>query len=161
LLRRNTMDLGLKDKVVAIVGGTTGMGYAAAEVLAAEGASLALLCRDAERGEAKAEALRRHTGRVQVFAADATEPGAMDGALQGVVTHSVALDGLAVPAGPMQKMAPFVELGDSDWLSYFESQLMTTVRAGRAALPLLEARGGGTMVVTSAYSIRHQSPVLA
>ena len=54
-----------------------------------------------------------------------------------------------------------VDLLDEDWESYFQSQLMTTVRACRAALPLLEARGGGNIVVTSAYSIRHQSPTLA
>lgn len=156
------MDLGLTGKVIAIVGGTTGMGYAAAEVLAEEGAQLALLCRDTERGEAKAQALRDcFAVDVRVFAADATRQGATEGAIAALQEHFGGLDALAVTAGPMQKMAPFTDLLDEDWVSYFESQLMTTVRACRAALPLLEARGGGNIVVTSAYSIRHQSTVLA
>lgn len=156
------MDLGLDGKVIAIVGGTTGMGYAAAETLAREGAVLALLCRDTVRGQTKAEALKEATdARVAVFAADATQPGAMDSAMAAIVAAFGGLDGLAVTAGPMQKMAPFIDLLDDDWGTYFESQLMTAVRACRAALPLLEARGGGNIVVTSAYSIRHQSPVLA
>jgi len=156
------MDLGLQNKVVAIVGGTSGMGYAAAQVLAAEGVTLALLCRDVTRGEAKAQALRQGSdAKVEVFAADATSDGAVAHALQNVAERFGGLDGLAVTAGPMQKMAPLVELDDADWHAYFESQLMTTVRACRAALPLLAARGGGSIVTTSAYSIRHQSAVLA
>lgn len=156
------MDLGLRNKVVAIVGGTSGMGYAAAEVLAAEGATLALLCRDASRGEAKAQVLRQQSAaRVEVFAADGSGDGALAAALQQVAERFGGLDGLAVTAGPMQKMVPFTEQTDGDWAAYFESQLMTTVRACRAALPLLAARGGGSIVTTSAYSIRHQSAVLA
>lgn len=156
------MDLGLQNKVFAIVGGTTGMGYAAAEVMAAEGAKLALLCRDTQRGQLKADALEQRFGaKVAVFAVDGMRPGNTDAALAAVADQFGGLDGLAVTAGPMQKMAPFVDLLDEDWVSYFESQLMTTVRACRAALPLLERRGGGNIVVTSAYSIRHQSPTLA
>lgn len=156
------MDLDLRKKVIAIVGGSTGMGYAAAEVMAAEGATLALLCRDTQRGQLKADALeQRFDVDVGVFAADATQSGALDAAINAVATTFGGLDGLAVTAGPMQKMAPFVDLLDEDWSSYFESQLMTTVRACRAALPLLQTRGGGNIVVTSAYSIHHQSPTLA
>ena len=156
------MDLGLTKKVIAIVGGTTGMGYAAAESLAAEGATLALLCRNTQRGQAKADSLKqRFNVDVGVFSADATQKGAIDTTMQSIAHQFGGLDGLAVTAGPMQKMASFVDLLDEDWVSYFESQLMTTVRACRAALPLLDARGGGNIVVTSAYSIRHQSPTLA
>lgn len=156
------MDLGLDNKVFALVGGTTGMGYAAAEVLAEEGAKLALLCRDQVRGRARADSLRqRFNADVAAFAADGMQPGAIDAAMRDVADHFGGLDGLAVTAGPMQKMAPFTDLLDADWNGYFESQLMTTVRACRAALPLLERRGGGTIVVTSAYSIRHQRATLA
>lgn len=156
------MDLGLEGKVIAIVGGTTGMGYAAAETLAEEGAVLALLCRDAARGQAKADRLRQSFGAdARVFTADATEPGAVEAAMAAIADAFGGLDGLAVTAGPMQKMAPFVDLLDEDWSAYFQSQLMTAVRASRAALPMLAARGGGNIVLTSAYSIRHQSPTLA
>jgi len=156
------MDLGLNKKVIAIVGGTSGMGYAAAESMAAEGATLALICRDIQRGQIKADALKQRFGvEAAVFVADATRSGDIDTAIQAVAEQFGGLDGLAVTAGPMQKMAPFVDLLDEDWTSYFETQLMTTVRACRAALPLLEARGGGNIVVTAAYSVRHQSPTLA
>ena len=45
------MDLGVKGKIFAIVGGTSGMGYATARVLAADGASIALIGRNREAGE--------------------------------------------------------------------------------------------------------------
>lgn len=48
------MDLGLAGEAIVIVGGTQGMGYATAEQLAKQGARIALIARDIERGEAKA-----------------------------------------------------------------------------------------------------------
>jgi NAD(P)-dependent dehydrogenase (short-subunit alcohol dehydrogenase family) len=156
------MNLDLNDKVFAIVGGTSGMGFATAEVMAEEGAKLALLCRDEARGQHKADMLRqRLDADVAVFVADGMRSGSIDAAMTAAADHFGGLDGLAVTAGPMQRMAPFTDLLDEDWSSYFESQLMTTVRACRAVLPLLERRGGGNIVVTSAYSIRHQSATLA
>src|SRR4051794_2794497 len=43
------MDLGLKDKVAVVTGGSVGIGLAIARGLAAEGANLALCARDEER----------------------------------------------------------------------------------------------------------------
>jgi len=156
------MNLNLEDKVFAIVGGSAGMGFAAAEVLAEEKACLALLCRDEDRGQIKAQILRKRFGaKVEVFATDASNSKSVEFAFASIFRKFGGLDGLAVTAGPMQRMAAFNELGDDDWQSYFESQLMSTVRSCRAALPYLEARGGGNIVVTSAYSIRHQDPRLS
>ena len=47
--KEGNMDLGLKDKVAAITGGSVGIGLAIARGLAAEGVHLALCARNAER----------------------------------------------------------------------------------------------------------------
>ncbi len=54
-------DLGMDGRVVAITGATSGLGLAAAEMLAAMGASLRLLVRDRRRGEELASRLGSDT----------------------------------------------------------------------------------------------------
>lgn len=155
------MDLGVKDKVFALVGGTAGMGLGTARLLAEEGARLALIGRSREKGEARARALAEATGAdVRMVVADGTVEGAMDAAMDEVATSFGGLNGLAVTAGGIQTRKTLLELTEEDWDRYFQTHLMTTVRACRAAVPHLIAAGGGTIVNVSAYSIHAQKPLL-
>ena len=153
------MDLGVKGKMFAIVGGTSGMGYATARVLAADGASVALIGRNRETGEKRAAMLAAETGAdVRMFAGDGSQPGSVEHALDAATGWKGRLNGLAVTAGPMLELQPVTDLSDEAWRAYFDVQVMTTVRACRAAIPMLEAAGGGTIVNISAYSIHSQKP---
>lgn len=155
------MDLGIKGKVFALVGGTGGMGLDTARLLAAEGAGVALIGRSRETGEPRARAIAEASGGdVRMIEADGTVKGAMDTAIAEVVAHFGRLDGLAVTAGTMQTRKTLLELEDEVWEEYFQVHVMTTVRACRAAMPHLLAAGGGTIVNTAAYSIRAQKPPL-
>ena len=148
------MDLGLVGEPIVIVGGTQGMGYATARQLAEEGAKLALIARDVERGEAKAETLRALGAEVIVRGADATRPGAVEGAITSAADHFGRLYGLAVTAGPVLSHGSFEEEGDAAWEASFQAVLMTSVRACQAALPAIAASGGGAVVLTASYSTR-------
>jgi 3-oxoacyl-[acyl-carrier protein] reductase len=155
------MDLGVKDKVFALVGGTAGMGLGAGRLLAEEGARVALIGRSREKGEPRARAMAEATGAdVRMVVADGTVGGAMDAAIGEVAASFGRLDGLAVTAGSLQTRKTLLELTDEDWDRYFQAHLMTTIRACRAAIPHLIAAGGGTIVNVSAYSIRAQKPAL-
>jgi NAD(P)-dependent dehydrogenase (short-subunit alcohol dehydrogenase family) len=155
------MDLGMKGKAYALVGGTSGMGRDAARLLAQEGARVALVGRSREKGEPRARALAEETGAdVRMVVGDGTVAGAMDAAIAEVVEAFGRLDGLAVTAGTLQTRKTLVELGDEDWERYFQAHLMVTVRACRAAVPHLIAAGGGTIVNVAAYSIRAMKPPL-
>jgi len=146
---------------IAIVGGSAGMGFAAARVLALGGASIAIIGRDQARAEAKAAALTEETGAdVRGYGLAAGDPDGSAKAIANAAAWMGGLDGLAVTAGPMQRQAEFVGLDDADWVDAFETQLMTVVRAARAGLPLLiESRG--SLVTTAAYSVHAQKPTLA
>lgn len=148
------MDLGLGGEPIVIVGGTQGMGYATAELLAMEGAALALIARDVERGEAKADALRASGAEVIVRGADATRPGEVEDAIASAADHFGRLYGLAVTAGPVLSHGSFEEDGDAAWEASFQAVLMTSVRACQAALPVIAASGGGAVVLTASYSTR-------
>ena len=150
------MDLGVKDRNFVVVGGTTGMGYAAAEQLAADGANIALLARDEDRATNKANRLsEEHRVRVVGVSVDAAAPGdGVDRAVQRAADELGPLRGLAVTAGPMKQQGAFLEHGDDSWDWYYQMILMATVRSCRAIIPHLQRNGGGTIVTTAAYSVR-------
>lgn len=150
------MDLGLSGRNFVIVGGTTGMGFAAAEQLALNGANVALLVRDAERAAERASRLSETHGVLAVgVGVDAAVSG--DGVVKAVDEAADKLGplrGLAVTAGPMKQQGPFLEHGDDSWDWYYQTILMATVRSCRAVIPHLQRNGGGTIVTTAAYSVR-------
>ena len=70
------MDLGVSGRNFVIVGGTTGMGFAAATALAGDGANVALLARDGERATQRADTLAvDHGVRAVGIVADGTNRG--------------------------------------------------------------------------------------
>jgi 3-oxoacyl-[acyl-carrier protein] reductase len=151
------MDLGIAGKAFVVVGGTSGMGYAAARVLAADGARVALVGRNQASGDERAAALAAETGgEVRMFVGDGSHPGEVEEAIAAAHAAFGRIDGLAVTAGPMLAQHYITETSDAEWQAYFDVHVMTTVRANRAVLPQLEAAGGGTIVNTSAYSIHGQ-----
>jgi NAD(P)-dependent dehydrogenase (short-subunit alcohol dehydrogenase family) len=142
------MDLELAGKGILIVGGTSGMGLAAARVVAKEGATLAIVGRNAERGKRVASELG---GKVKAISADLSRRGAAEPMLSEALAHLGRLDGVAVLTG-LDGHEP-IEMADERWIEVFEDVMMGTARVLRAALPQLQKQGG-TIVTTSAYSIR-------
>jgi 3-oxoacyl-[acyl-carrier protein] reductase len=136
-----------------IVGGTAGMGKAAAVQLLAEGASVALIGRDTARAVTVASEL----GAIG-FGSD---EGGLEATMRRAVEALGGLDGLAVTAGPIQVQADLLSLSDDAWAESFETQLMTVIRALRVAVPAMTLSGGGSIVTVSAYSIRAPKPMLA
>ncbi|WP_396927779.1 SDR family NAD(P)-dependent oxidoreductase [Mycolicibacterium sp.] len=150
------MELGIEGRSFVVVGGTTGMGFAAATQLAADGANVALLARDGERASTRAARLAQEYGvRAVGISVDAARPG--DGvaiAVDRAADELGPLRGLAVTAGPMNQQGPFLEHGDDSWDWYYQLILMATVRSCRAVIPHLQRNGGGSIVTTAAYSVR-------
>src|SRR6266850_2639682 len=153
------MDLGLRRKVVLIVGASSGIGAATARLLSAEGARVALVARG---GSALTE-LSTQLGSTESglpMTADASVSGAMDDAVARTIAHFGALHGLAVIAAPMGARAPLGDLSNADWEFYYRNSLMVAVEACRAAIPQLTRHPSSSAVLTSAYSIRAQKPQL-
>jgi NAD(P)-dependent dehydrogenase (short-subunit alcohol dehydrogenase family) len=143
----------LSSRSYIIVGGTAGMGKAAAIELLANGDRVALIGRDTTRAEAAAADL----GALGFGSDD----GGLDAAMNRALAALGGLDGLAVTAGPIAVQDDLLALSDDDWAECFDSQLMTVVRALRVSIPAMTARGGGSIVTVSAYSIRAPKAVLA
>src|SRR3954471_3057293 len=100
------MDLGIAGKRALVIGGSSGLGLACAEALAAEGADLVLFARDKTRLDETCEELRSRFGvTVEPVAGDVTVREHVAG-LRATVTESGGLDILVVnsprPPSPMR-----------------------------------------------------------
>lgn len=151
------MDLLVADRAFVVVGGTAGMGLAAARVLAAEGARVAVVGRTRERADAAVAELSG-AGAAEAFAqtADVHESGAVEAAVTSAAERMGRLDGIAVTTGLLGHEG--IDITDERWAEVFADVLRGTVRSVQAALPHLR-RQGGTVVTTAAYSMR--APELA
>jgi NAD(P)-dependent dehydrogenase (short-subunit alcohol dehydrogenase family) len=146
-------------RAIIVVGGTSGIGHAAAIELGRAGNRIVLIGRRSDRAGLAAQAVSETTGCAAHGIG--TDGAPLGSAIDRAAALMGGLDGLAVTAGPMGAVGGFSELTDEDWAESFETQVMTVVRACRAALPHLQRRGGSRIVTVAAYSIRAQKPFLA
>lgn len=146
------MDLGLDKRRALIVGGSQGIGLAAARLMAAEGADIAL----ASRSAGKLEAAAQTVGGARQIACDMTEAGAGARLVAGLDGWD-ALDVLVTAQGGSIRSA-FADLSDDDWLANYEFNVLATVRAIRAMLPLLERGRDPAIVMLGAASSKMPYP---
>jgi 3-oxoacyl-[acyl-carrier protein] reductase len=146
------VELGLRDKAFVIIGGSAGMGLAAGHVLAADGASVAVVGRDEARGKEAAIALSESGGATAyALAHDVSSPGEAVAAVGEAVGLLGRLDGIAITMGTAGMMP--INSGDDAWEAAFRDVLLATTRCVQAALPHL-AETKGAIVTTAAYSAR-------
>jgi NAD(P)-dependent dehydrogenase (short-subunit alcohol dehydrogenase family) len=157
------MDLGLGGAAVVINGGSKGMGRAAAEAFAKEGATVAVLARGQEALDETVAALLG-LGAADAFAVstDITDTAAVEAAFAQVQQRWGALNVLVNATGPVGTLGvgPLDQLGDDDWKNTIDVGALGHMRCVRAALPLLRKAEWGRIVNVSAHSTRRQSPAL-
>ncbi len=156
------MDLGLADARVLVVGGSRGMGRAAAECFAREGARVAVLARASEALDHTLVSLLS-SGSPETIAleADLTSLDEVNEAIDRLGERWAALEVLVNAAGPVEVgVGPIERLGDDDWRATFDIGVLSAVRTVRRALPLLRRGSFARIVHISAHSTRRQSPDL-
>ncbi|MEA2596779.1 MAG: 3-oxoacyl-[acyl-carrier protein] reductase [Thermomicrobiales bacterium] len=152
------MDLGLKGKVAIVAASSKGLGRATATVLAREGALVTVNGRDAATLAKTAQAIREETGGdVIEVPGDMTNPADVQRLIDETVRQRGGLDILVCNAGgpPSGTFSSFPD--DEPWLNAVNLNLMSTLRLSRAAIPHLEARGGGS--ITNIVSISVKQPI--
>ena len=153
------MDLGIADATAVVTGGSKGMGRAVAEILAADGARVAVMARGRDALDDTAAALRAAgSPDATGIAVDVTDPVSIEAGFREVAGRWGALNILVNTVGP--GAGSFEQLDDSGWDTAFALGTMSAVRGVRAALPLLRAADWARIVIFSAHSIQRQSPNL-
>lgn len=150
------MDLGYRGAHAAVTGGTKGMGRAVAEVLAEEGASVAVLARGKEALDETVERLAALGSPDPVgIQTDVSDPAQVVDAFASLDARWGSLNSLVNTVGPFA--GTFDELTDADWDSAFALGTMSAVRCVRAALPLLRRAEWARIVNFAAHSVKRQS----
>jgi NAD(P)-dependent dehydrogenase (short-subunit alcohol dehydrogenase family) len=140
------LDLGLDGRIAIITGGSDGLGRAAAERLAAEGARVAICARRGEHLEQAAEAVRKATGgQVLARVADVSRALDCERFVAAVAAEWGGVDILLNNAGT-SAAASFEAVDDAAWRADLDLKLMGAVRMCRLAIPHLKRRGGGSIV---------------
>src|SRR3712207_1119213 len=140
------MDLGLKDKVAAITGGTVCIGLAIARGLAAEGVHLALCARNEQRVRQIARELGDEFG-VQAIGmpADVSDPGALD-AFVGAIERTFGGVDIVINNAGTGSDETILQAPDKRWQYYWDLHVMAAVRLARALAPAMRSRGGGVVL---------------
>jgi NAD(P)-dependent dehydrogenase (short-subunit alcohol dehydrogenase family) len=152
------MDLALSGRVALVTGGSKGIGLAVVRGFLAEGARVAAVSRSLS------PELRDAPGELLHVAADLTDPEAPREAVARTIEAFGGLDVLINNAGgppPGVKLPRFgfLALGDGDWQAMLDFNLLTAVRACRAALPHLVERRGSAIVNVSSGMALQPSPM--
>ncbi|MGP0030093.1 MAG: SDR family NAD(P)-dependent oxidoreductase [Acidimicrobiales bacterium] len=156
------MDLGLAGATAVVNGGSKGMGRAAAESLAREGARVAVLARTQSVLDDTVASLQRLGSPDAVgLSTELTSRPAVDRALAVVGERWGSLNVLVNAAGPVDVGIGTIEqIDDKEWLATFDIGTVSAARCVRAALPLLRAAPWARIVNISAHSTKRQSPGL-
>jgi 3-oxoacyl-[acyl-carrier protein] reductase len=144
------VNLGLDDKVALVCGASRGLGRAIADELAAEGASIALCSRDAERLGAAADELGPDVLAVPADLAVAGEPTRVVEATQerfGRLDVLVTNTG-GPPAGTHDTLTL------ADWDAATALLLRSTVELTAAALPGMKERGWGRILAVTSIAVK-------
>ena len=140
------MDLGLKDKVAVITGGSEGIGKATATSLATEGAKVVICGRRREVLERTAAEISAATGgEVLVIPADVTQPDQVKRLFDQTVEAFGRVDILVNNAGT-SSAHPFEAATAEIWQADLQLKLFGAIYCTQAALPYMKAQGGGRIV---------------
>ena len=165
------MDLGLRDRVYLVTGGSRGLGFAGAEALLGEGARVVISAPRESTVAAAAARLSAGIGSpdaVSTVVADNSDPGTPDRLMAAARDRFGRLDGALISVGGTPG-GTIASTPDDAWRAAFESVFLGAVRLARAVAPNLNGADGprsisgtgGSIVLVLAASVRVPLPELA
>jgi 3-oxoacyl-[acyl-carrier protein] reductase len=148
------MDLGFKGRRVLVVGGSSGIGLAAARQMSLEEADVVIASRSAQNLADAAGQIAAATGaRPAVLALDITEAGSGERLAGEIGGRWGGLDVLVTAVGGSIRSS-FADLKDEDWLNNYAFNVLSTVRCVRDLLPTLRSGSSPSVVVLGAASAK-------
>jgi 3-oxoacyl-[acyl-carrier protein] reductase len=168
------MDLGLRDRVYLVTGGSRGLGFAAAQALVADGARVLVSAPHESTAEAAVARLAQEAapGAAAWAIADNADPAAAGQLIAAARDRFGRLDGALISVGGSPG-GTIADTGDDSWRSAFESVFLGAVRLARVLVADLggerhdgvAAAGltgtGGSIAFVLAASVRAPLPGLA
>jgi 3-oxoacyl-[acyl-carrier protein] reductase len=151
------MDLGLRGARALITGGSRGIGFAVAGALAAEGAAVGIVARDAGGLAAAAERLAGHGVPVATAAADVTDTAALGAAVSELAGALGGLDHLVANVGGTVG-GNLTDSGPGDFTAAFALNAGHAAELLRCGLPYLKGSAAPSCVIISSITGMRPAP---
>ena len=149
----------LSDRVIVIIGGTSGLGLSAARACIAAGAKIVAIGRDDENVRAAADELGPSAC---IFASDATDANSAPAAIARAIDQFKRFDGLYHVAGGSGRTfgdGPLHEISDDGWHQTIEQNLTSLFLSNRAAVrQFIAQKTGGSILNISSVLAWSPSP---
>ncbi|MFI5225063.1 MAG: SDR family oxidoreductase [Candidatus Limnocylindrales bacterium] len=154
------MDLGLTGRGALVGGGSSGLGLATAEALAAEGCRLAIWSRNQAGLDTAAGAIRNRYGvEVATIAADAADPAAARSVAEAAAAALGEIDIVVLNAGGPPTVDP-TATDPEQWARSLQLLATTPIELATAFLPAMRARSWGRIVGILSSGVRQPIPDL-
>ena len=150
------MDLALTGKVAMVAGASRGLGFGVAQALAREGARVSIASRDQQAIESAAA---RIDGDVLAVPVDVKSADAIRRWTAETTQRFGGVDLLFTNSGGPPAGAA-ISFDDAAWQDTVDLLLFSTLRMVRAAVPLMQARGGGAILMSTSASVKEPIPNL-
>ena len=137
-------------RVAAITGGASGIGFAFAERWVAQGGRVVILDLNAEAIAAAVERLGG-AGSARGIVTDVSSAESVDAAFASIAAEEGRLD-VGLNCAGISNPGPTAEMPDADWLRLMDIHVNGTMRACRAAYPLMKAAGRGSIINVSSVA---------
>lgn len=143
------MDLKLRGKSALVSGSTAGIGFAIAQNLAQEGASVTIAGRAEQRVAEAIDKIKQSNPEAQVsgIVADLATKAGAEQVLQQVSSIDILVNNLGI-----YEPKPFAEITDEDWVNIFEINVLSGVRLSRQYLQKMLAQNWGRIIFISSES---------
>jgi NAD(P)-dependent dehydrogenase (short-subunit alcohol dehydrogenase family) len=146
------MELKLHGKSALVSGSTAGIGFAIAQGLAQEGASVIITGRSLERVEEAIAKIHRSYPKAKVsgVVADLAKQQGAEEVFQQVPSVDILINNLGI-----FEPKAFSDITDEDWFNIFEANVLSGVRLSRQYLPkMLEQNWGRIIFISSESAIQ-------
>ncbi len=143
------MNLKLKGKRAFISGSTQGIGFAIAQQLLDEGASVIINGRQKSKTEQAKQKLQEQFPNTQISAisADFSKKDEVENLLQKLTDIDILINNVGI-----FEIEEFKNITDQDWYKYFEINVMSSVRLSRKLLPQMQNNNWGRIIFISSES---------
>jgi 3-oxoacyl-[acyl-carrier protein] reductase len=146
LIGKNMFDLGLKDKVILITGGSDGLGYASAELLSSQGANVVICGRRGDYLKEKADIITERTkNQVLAIQADVSKADDCKKLVEETISNFKKINVLVNNAGA-SAAGLFEDVTDKNWEDDINLKLMSTVRMCRLVIPYMKSNEEGVII---------------